>query len=73
MLVVGPRDEAQNAVSVRDRISEDETKGGTDLGMMPIDDAVAKLTQEVETRTVRQVVKSNFRSFESDGGEQHEY
>jgi threonyl-tRNA synthetase len=73
MLIVGPRDEAQNSVSVRDRISEDETKGGTDLGMMPIDDAIAKLTQEVDTRTVRQVVKSQFRSFESDGGEQHEY
>ncbi len=73
MLVVGPRDEEQNSVSVRDRISEDETKGGTDLGMMPIDEAVAKLTQEVESRAVRQVVKSQFRSFESDGGEQHEY
>jgi threonyl-tRNA synthetase len=72
MLVVGPKDEAQNAVSVRDRISDND-QGGTDLGMMPIDDAIAKLKEEVETRLVRQAVKSSFRSFDNDSGEQNEY
>jgi len=72
MLVVGPKDEAENSVSVRDRISESDT-GGTDLGMMPIDEAIAKLKEEVENRVVRQAVKSNFRSFDADSGEQNEY
>lgn len=74
MLIVGPKDEEQNAVSVRDRIAEDESQGGTDLGMMPVDEAVARLKEEVEARRVRQVVKSEFRSFETEGDdEQHEY
>jgi hypothetical protein len=41
--------------------------------MMPIDDAIAKLKEEVETRLVRQAVKSSFRSFDNDSGEQNEY
>ena len=72
MMVVGPKDEAENSVSVRDRISESDT-GGTDLGMMPVEEALAKLKEEVESLTVRQAVKSNFRSFDSDTGEQNEY
>ena len=67
MLIVGPKDQEQNAVSLRDRI------GGEDLGMMPTAGAIAKLKTEAEDRVVRQVVKSNFRSFESDSGQQNEY
>jgi threonyl-tRNA synthetase len=47
MFVVGPRDSEQTTVSVRDRIEGD-------LGAMPVDQAVAKLQDEVEARTVRQ-------------------
>jgi threonyl-tRNA synthetase len=74
MLVVGPKDEEQNAVSVRDRIAKEGETGGTDLGMMPIDEAVARLKEEVDALRVRQVVKSQFRSFETtEDEEQHEY
>ncbi len=50
-----------------------EENGGTDLGMMPIDQAVARLKEEVDLLKVRQVVKSQFRSFETTDDEQHEY
>ena len=66
MLVVGPKDQEQNAVSVRDRIDGD-------LGMLPIDEAIAKLRKEADDRVVRQVVKSDFTGFEATDSEQHEY
>ena len=47
MLVVGPRDSQEGTVSVRDRIDGD-------LGAMSVADALAKLQDEVEARTVRQ-------------------
>ena len=40
---------------------------------MPIADAIGKLKQEANDRVVRQVVKSNFASLESDTGEANEY
>lgn len=67
MAVVGPRDAEQNAVSLRDRIEGD-------LGAMPIDEAIAKLQQEVNGRVVRQIVKSSFSMFdEGEAGPQNEY
>jgi threonyl-tRNA synthetase len=66
MMVVGGREEEQDAVSVRDRIDGD-------LGSMSVDDAIAKLQEEATERRVRQVVKSKFRSYEDDGSEQNEY
>ncbi len=48
MLVVGGREAESQSVSVRDRIEGD-------LGSMSIDQAIAKLQQEVADRTVRQV------------------
>lgn len=63
MLVVGPKDQEAGAVSVRDRI------GGKDLGMLPLGEALAMLQKEAVERTVRQVVKSKFRSFDQDQGE----
>ncbi len=66
MLVVGPKEAEQNAVSLRDRIDGD-------LGAMPIDEALAKLRDEVAGRVIRQVVTSDFSGFEEDGSEQHEY
>ena len=51
MLVIGPRDAEAGTVSVRDRIEGD-------LGAMPIAEAIAKLTEEVEEKRVKQVVRS---------------
>ena len=67
MLVVGPKDQAAGAVSLRDRI------GGADLGMLPMAEAIAKLKQETTERIVRQAVKSKFQSFETDDTEQSQY
>ncbi|MCA9267100.1 MAG: threonine--tRNA ligase, partial [Planctomycetales bacterium] len=53
MFVVGPKDEAAVAVSVRDRIAGDQ-------GGMPIGDAIAKLQQEVDQRVVRQTSQISF-------------
>ncbi|MBX3442715.1 MAG: threonine--tRNA ligase [Planctomyces sp.] len=53
MLVVGPKDQSAGGVSVRDRIDGD-------LGFMSLDAAVARLRSEVESRQIRQVVKSAF-------------
>ena len=66
MLVVGPRDAAQNAVSVRDRIDGD-------LGSMPVAEALQKLQTEADARTIRQVAESSFAAPEEDSAEQHEY
>jgi threonyl-tRNA synthetase len=46
MLVVGPRDAEQRTVSVRDRLEGD-------LGAMLIDQAIARLKDEIDTRRVR--------------------
>lgn len=66
MIVVGPKEAEQNAVALRDRIDGD-------LGVMPIDDAIAKLRAEVDGRLIRQMVKSSFQGLEEGTGEQHEY
>ena len=36
-----------------------------DLGSMPLDDAIAKLQEEVAGRVIRQIVKSDFSGLES--------
>jgi threonyl-tRNA synthetase len=46
MLVVGPRDAESGTVSVRDRLEGD-------LGAMPLDQALARLTEEITSRRVR--------------------
>jgi len=66
MAVVGPKEAEQNAVALRDRIDGD-------LGVMPIEQAIAKLRDEVDNRVIRQVVKSSFTPLEEGGAEQHEY
>ena len=50
MLVVGPKEADQNAVSVRCRIDGDQ-------GVMSFDDALAKLVLERDSQTIRQVAK----------------
>lgn len=66
MLVVGPKEAANNSVAVRCRIDGDQ-------GVMSFDDAVAKLIQERDQRTIRQVVKSSFSGLEGEGAEHNEY
>ncbi|MEZ6039815.1 MAG: threonine--tRNA ligase [Planctomycetaceae bacterium] len=66
MLVCGPKEAEQNAVAVRCRIDGD-------LGVMSIDDAIARLVEERDQRTIRQVVKSTFSGLEGESAEQGEY
>lgn len=52
MLVVGEKDAQNGTVTLRDRIDGD-------LGAMPLDAAVAKLREEVDAKTVRQVAETS--------------
>ena len=52
MAVVGPKEAETGQVALRDRIDGD-------LGSMPIAEAVARLTDEVKQRAVRQVAKES--------------
>ena len=52
MLVVGEKDAQNGTVTLRDRIEGD-------LGALPLEEALAKLRQEVEAKTVRQVAEAS--------------
>lgn len=67
MLVVGPKEAEQNAVSVRDRIES------ADIGMMPLDDAIAKFRDEVTNKEIRQSMKSSFTGLEESETADNEY
>jgi threonyl-tRNA synthetase len=64
MLVVGPRDAEAGTVSLRDR-----TEG--DLGAIPLADAIARLSDEVRQRCIRQKFQTGV-DF-SASGTQNEY
>ena len=64
MLVVGERDAAQGTVSIRDRLEGD-------LGAVPIQAAIDKLTAEVADKTIRQVAKTT--AGLGERGESNEY
>ncbi len=66
MAVVGGKDQENGTVSLRDRIDGD-------LGAMPVDEAIAKLLQEVNERRIRQVSEKKFQQFDDAGGEANEY
>ena len=66
MAVVGDKEAAEGSVALRDRIDGD-------LGMMPVDQAVARLREEIDGRQVRQVVKSEFKGFEGETAADNEY
>ncbi len=66
MAVVGGKDQENGTVSLRDRIDGD-------LGAMSIDEAIAKLLQEVNERRIRQVSEKKFQQFDDSGGEANEY
>ena len=65
MVVVGPREAEAGAVALRDRLDGD-------LGAMPLDAALARLRDEVDNKTIRQVAASKFAAVD-EGGEQNEY
>jgi threonyl-tRNA synthetase len=50
MLVVGPKEQESGSVAVRCRIDGD-------LGVMTLDDAIARLAKERDARTIRQIAK----------------
>jgi threonyl-tRNA synthetase len=52
MLVVGEKELAGGTVALRDRVAGD-------LGALPLDEAIAKLAEEVKERRVRQVEKAD--------------
>lgn len=66
MLVVGPKEAEQNAVAVRCRIDGD-------LGVMSFDDALAKLSEERDSQTIRQIAKPALTSAEDTGEASNEY
>ncbi len=67
MLVVGPKEAEQNAVSVRDRI---ESK---DIGMMSIEEAIKKFRDEVNDKTIRQVIKPSAAGIGAESATANEY
>ncbi|MGD9857489.1 MAG: threonine--tRNA ligase [Planctomycetaceae bacterium] len=66
MAIVGPKDKDQGGLSLRDRLEGD-------LGFMPTAAAITKLTQERDTRQIRQVVKTEFQGFQGGEEEANEY
>jgi threonyl-tRNA synthetase len=67
MLVVGPKEAESNSVNVRCRIDGE-------LGVMTLDAAIQKLTEERNQRTIRQVAKrTDTAVLPPSGGEQNEY
>jgi threonyl-tRNA synthetase len=65
MFVVGERDRDNGTVAVRDRLAGD-------LGSMPLDAAVAKLREEIDAKTVRQVAARQA-AIQPDRDTQNEY
>ena len=67
MLVVGPKEAEQNAVNVRCRIDGE-------LGVMSLEDAIRKLSEERDQRTIRQIAKPTAAAvLPQSEGEQNEY
>ena len=52
MFVVGGREQERGAVALRDRLAGD-------LGAVPLEEAIARLQDEIRAKTVRQVVKGS--------------
>ena len=66
MLVVGAKEAENEAVAYRDR-----TAG--DLGAMPLAQAISRISQEVEARTMPQIAPAPVFTTPEEGGEQHAY
>jgi threonyl-tRNA synthetase len=66
MAVVGPKEAESGEIALRDRIDGD-------LGTMKIGAVIAKLKEEIESRTVRQAVRSNLASMADSGSAVNDY
>jgi threonyl-tRNA synthetase len=66
MAVVGPKEAESGEIALRDRIDGD-------LGTMKIGAVIAKLKEEIESRTVRQAVRSNIASMADSGTAVNDY
>lgn len=66
MAVVGPKEAESGEIALRDRIDGD-------LGTMKIGAVIAKLKEEIESRTVRQAVRSNLASMADSGSTVNDY
>jgi len=66
MAVVGPKEAEAGEIALRDRIDGD-------LGTMKIGAAIAKLKQEIESRTVRQAIASTVPSMSQSEETKNEY
>lgn len=67
MLVVGPKEQETNSVNIRCRIDGE-------LGVMTLDAAVAKLSEERDRRVIRQIAKPTaVAALPTGGEEQNEY
>jgi threonyl-tRNA synthetase len=66
MLVVGAKEAESRGVSYRDRVDGD-------LGSMPLAQALARLKEQVESRTIHQVASTLPQAPAEEGGEQHAY
>lgn len=67
MMVVGPQEADTHSVALRDRVDS------TNLGTMPLEEALDRLREEADNRTIRQIVKSDFDSLEGSHDESNEY
>lgn len=66
MLIIGGREQEQQAVAIRDRLEGD-------IGSVPIEEAVEKFRLEIADKVVRQVVKSSFAPAKRDQAGTDEY
>jgi threonyl-tRNA synthetase len=66
MFVVGEKDRDAGTVTVRDRLEGD-------LGPMPLDAGIAKLRNEIDAKTVRQIAKRQPTAAAADRESQNEY
>jgi len=66
MVVVGPKEEESDSVSLRDRIDGD-------LGVISTDEAIMKLRDEIDEKIIRQSFETEFSGIEADSDVENEY
>jgi len=66
MVVVGPKEEESDSVSLRDRIDGD-------LGVISTDEAIMKLKDEIDEKIIRQSFETEFSGIEADSDVENEY
>lgn len=66
MVVLGPKEEESDSVSLRDRIDGD-------LGVISTDEAIMKLKDEIDEKIIRQSFETEFSGIEADSDVENEY